>query len=542
MELPLVKLREEAAGNEIKSEDQGQPDMRVTELGEVAADIRQSNAWEMLFRGAKEDKIQLVEDFRVLLKALAVVYPGVKVPLFDSNVAEVATKMFSTLPQMDSRRVYEILGAGMIYGAIHRFQVQSMPEGLSVDFGKVVDESGIKPPAYEGLLKFVPWSFARRVNKMLEVGNRAMVAVDEGFLSKETKWRSNDKETRHRLTREMFEHLKKEVSEEQNPDQHFIVLEPGGGNGEGSVPLAEMIADDEKMAGRVTVLVREYELGMIWEGWTKMFLLNLQREKQGKKPIDIEFIRGSAATPVAVQLGEAKALLDQVAEEWKTWHQTETGGAFRVAPLAAGAPSEIRKLHEDFGILYPEQGEALLRKLNGSRISGGMSFFTAGAMSTELGDNSIAVQIAKQLRDDVEVGGLILWNDFADAPDTKFVDGLTDKTRERVEKMVEIFKAYGKLGFKKGLDRIYKFWGGGLDENNPGHDVRQIWQIKEAMEGMDEAGSETEAGVDLKVFSLLPRFKKGNQWVCSAVPGYFELLVRTRGKAEKRPLDLGVVD
>lgn len=493
----------------IGTEYQGQPDMTVSDLGHVARALLESSAWKKLFEGSSKRITPLVDYFNKLIKLMAQVYPklGVTVPFFDPDIRKVTTKMFTSMPQMDSSEIYDTLGTGGIYGAVHRFQVQSLPEGLKVDFGTIFSNK-YHSHFYEKLLHFVPGKFSNWLREILTVANQTMIEVDEKYLGKETKWRSNDKETRYRLIEEMFNHLKEVVKSEKDNNQRFVVLEPGGGNGEGSVLLAEKIADDPELSGRITILVREYGQGMISEGRTKVFLINSDREKNNKKPIDIEFIKGSAIVPVSSQLAKVK----------KLYHN-----------------NNIQELKEDYSLNSLEMTKELLDKVNGARIVGGMSFFTAGAMSTELGENSIAVKIAQQLREDVEEGGLILWNDFAAAPKTSYINRLSEETKNQVRRMKEIFDEFGKLGFQEELKQIYKFWGGAI-KDNPGHDVRQIWEIMTAMETIDnKEESITETEVNLKPFAILPVYKVGgNKWICYAIPGYFELLVRTKGKGKNK--------
>lgn len=480
-----AELEEIKSSEQISAQFQGQPDLTVAELSQAAAELLNSTAWKKLY----EDSIPSTEGTVMLTSELEQSYKtyeklaqkhGVHIPLFDENIRQVVTTIFTRLPKYDAQSVYSILSAGRAYGLFHRFCTQSFP----TNFEPVLTKQSQKRSFVDSIMStFLPL----RIKKL----KAQLIKIAPDHLSSEVKWRAIDKETRINLANEMFVHVRRYLA--QHPHEKVIVIEPGGGNAELSAILAEQIASSPTTAGRVTILVREYSPEMTLEGQDK--IKALEDQSLGLN-LDIEFLIGSAEIPLATQLDEIKQAIANNDE---------------AALIKKG--------------LTLEKATQLLKKLEGRKVIGGISTYTAGAMSNEDGLDTTTTRIFNNLVDEVDAkDGRVIINDFAAAPPQELVtDPLFSQVdTENVDFLREASKSFEEAGLSHGLATVYGLWGEGV-----GHDTRQIWQTYLRLLKEHPPGLRVEA--NLRPFSIFP-LPFSSRYL--NIPGFIETTILCRGRAK----------
>lgn len=480
-----AELEEIKSSEQISAQFQGQPDLTVAELSQAAAELLNSAAWKKLY----EDSIPSTEGTVMLTSELEQSYKtyeklaqkhGVHIPLFDENIRQVVTTIFTRLPKYDAQSVYSILSAGRAYGLFHRFCTQSFP----TNFEPVLTKQSQKRSFVDSIMStFLPL----RIKKL----KAQLIKIAPDQLSSEVKWRAIDKETRINLANEMFVHVRRYLA--QHPHEKVIVIEPGGGNAELSAILAEQIASSPTTAGRVTILVREYSPEMTQEGQDKIKALEDQNSGLN---LDIEFLIGSAEIPLATQLDEIKQAIANNDE---------------AALIKKG--------------LTLKKATQLLKKLEGRKVIGGISTYTAGAMSNEDGLDTTTTRIFNNLVDEVDAkDGRVIINDFAAAPPQELITDplFSQLDTENVEFLREASKSFEEAGLSHGLATVYGLWGEGV-----GHDTRQIWQTYLRLLKEHPPGLSVEA--NLRPFSLFP-LPFSSRYL--NIPGFIETTIRCRGRAK----------
>jgi len=480
-----AELEELKSAEPISTQFQGQPDLNVAELSQAAAELLSSAAWKKLYENSipsTEGTVVLTNELKQSYKTyekLAQKY-NVSIPLFDENIREVVTTIFTRLPKYDAQSVYSILSAGRAYGLFHRFCTQSFP----TNFEPVLTKQSQNRSFVDSIMStFLPL----RIKKL----KAQLIKIAPNHLSSEVKWRAIDKETRINLANEMFVHVRRYLA--QHPNEKVIIIEPGGGNAELSAILAEQIASSPTTAGKVTVLVREYSAEMAEEGQDK--IKTLEEQNSGLN-LDIEFLIGTAETPLATQLSEIKQAIANNDE---------------AALIKKGSNLE--------------RATQLLKKLEGRKIIGGISTYTAGAMSTEDGLDTVTTRIFNNLVDEVDAkDGRVIINDFAAAPPQELITDplFSHIDKQKVEFLSEASKSFEEAGLSQGLATVYGLWGEGV-----GHDTRQIWQTYLRLLKEHPPGLSVDA--NLRPFSLFP-LPFSSRYL--NIPGFIETTIRCRGRAQ----------
>ncbi len=485
------ELDEIKSAEHISTEFQGQPDLTVSQLSKAALELLNSPAWKKLYEDSipsTQDTSQLTSDLEHSYKSYEKLAKNhnIHIPLFDENIRKVVTTIFTRLPKYDAESVYSILSAGRAYGLFHRFCTQSFP----VNFEPVLSPPSQKRSLADSIMAtFLP----QRIKKL----KTQLIKLDSSTLGPETKWRAIDKETRIVLATEMFTHVRRYLT--AHPDEKVVIIEPGGGNAELSSILAEQIAANPATSGKATILIREYSLEMAQEGQEKISSLSQQKPNLD---LDIEFLIGSAEIPLVDQLREIKRAI---------------------------ANSNSQTL-ANFG-LDINQATKMLANLEGKKVIGGISTYTAGAMSTEDGTDTTATRIFENLAREVDAqDGHIIINDFAATPPQELMTDpiFTRLDKEKIAFLRNIGDSFKEAGLSHGLATVYGLWGEGV-----GHDTRQIWQtylklLKEKARGLT-------LDTNLRPFSLFP-LPFNNRYL--NIPGFIETTVRCRGNAKDSQIEV----
>lgn len=486
-EAVLEKIRQ---AEKISPEFQGQPDLTVEELSQAALELLNCEAWKALY----QDSIPATQEAKELTEELDHFYERhmdmeakhkISLPLLDQNIRQVVTTIFTRLPKYNADSVYNILSASRAYGLFHRFCTQSFPVGMET----ALENNGVRKSISESILTLLLPKRMRGLNAQLE-------KIDSKKLSPETKWRALDKETRIELAQEMFLHVKEYLK--THPDEKVIVIEPGGGNAELSSLLAEQLYSDQDTAGRAQIIVREYSHEMIAEGREKIAQIE---SASGEKSLPIEFIAGTAEIPLVEHLESIKVAVQQ----------------------------EDELLLTRFGLSL-ERAKRLLAFVDGAKVIGGISTYTAGAMSQEEGVNTTTTRIFSTLASEVDQEGLIIINDFAAAPPQELSkdERFSDLNQAKIAQTRKILTSFDQAGLSAGLATVYGLWGKGV-----GHDTRQIWQTYLKLHQDQELSATIDA--KLRPFSLFP-LPLYNRYL--NIPGFLEATIRCRGKAHDSQLKI----
>lgn len=472
------------SGESISPRFQGQPDLTVAELSEAAVELMNSAAWKKLY----EDSIPSTEGTNQVTNELEHSYQtyekltkrhNIHIPLFDEKVREVVTTIFTRLPKYDAQSVYSILSAGRAYGLFHRFCTQSFPTNI---------EPILSPPSQRKSLadSLMATFLPQRVKKL----KAQFIKLKPKELGPEIKWRAIDKETRIILANEMFGHVFNYLAE--HPNEKVVIIEPGGGNAELSTILAKQIASSRVTAGKATILIREYSMEMAEEGMDKIDQL---KQQNPNLDLDIEFLIGSAEIPLKAQLAEIKQAL---------------------------ADSDEQSLSK-FGLDF-KMAQRLLDNLKNKKVIGGISTYTAGAMSTEDGLNTTATRIFDNLAREVDArDGHIIINDFAATPPPELTNSpiFNQLDKQMIKFLREASVSFEEAGLSHGLATVYGLWGEGV-----GHDTRQIWQTYLRL--LKDHSPNLTLEANLRPFSLFP-LPFNNRYL--NIPGFIETTVRCRGRA-----------
>lgn len=480
-----AELDQIKSSEQISPQFQGQPDLTVAELSQAAAELLNSPAWKKLY----EDSIPSTKDSETLTSELEHTYKtyeklaqkhGVSIPLFDENIRRVVATIFTRLPKYDAQSVYSILSAGRAYGLFHRFCTQSFP----VNFEPILTQQSQKRSFVDSIMStFLPY----RIKKL----KAQLIKLSPNQLGPETKWRAIDKETRINLAQEMFTHVRRYL--EKHPQERVIIIEPGGGNAELSVILAEQIANNPITSGKATILVREYSLEMAEEGQEK--ITNIENQNPDLD-LDIEFLIGSADIPLTTQLAEIKQAI------------TENN-----LPVLEEKGLNLSKAHQ------------LLEKLADRKIIGGISTYTAGAMSNEDGIETTATRVFDNLVSEVDANeGFVIINDFAATPPPELESDplFAHINVGEISFLREASQSFEDAGLSHGLATVYGLWGEGS-----GHDTRQIWQTY--LKLYKENSPDLTVKSILRPFSLFP-LPFSNRYL--NIPGFIESTIRCRGRAQ----------
>ena len=282
----------------------------------------------------------------------------------------------------------------------------------------------------------------------------------------------------------MFEFIKEYLLE--HPDEIVTIIEPGAGNGEFTGKLAKLIYQDENTRGRVNLVLKEFSKEMSNEGRVKFEKLREELKVADNEQLRINYIGGSADVPLQDQIDDIKQLL-----------QT----------------NQLELLEKKY-FLNQEQANKLLNEVKATKVIGAVSTYTFGAMG------KIAPQIARQTIQDVIKNGKIVFVDFAERPPDEYVnnDPMTNQARKRLRKLRKIYDTYKSFGFEEGLSINLGFWE---------HDVRQVWDILH--EVISTKKLKSSSNVDLKPFGFIPIKVDKENVKAIALPGYFELFIRTEG-------------
>ncbi len=403
-------------------------------------------------------------------------------PHLSAAVRKISKEIFTKKTEFNGESVYKILGMFDIYGLFHMFCTQMVPVGLNFDFAQV-DEQKTRPVSnvYVNLVKTLsPESISA-----------TLTDVDTEYFGKEQKWISNDKETRNKIANEMFTFVKEHLT--QHPEETITIIEPGAGNGEFTSILAELVFKDPQTRGKVNLVLKEYSEKMISEGRHKFERLEKKLSETHDEPIDlkIHYICGSADIPLQTQLEGIRKLVETREE------------------------AQLQKTYQ----LTFEQAEKLLNEVNGTKVVGAVSTYTFGAMG------EYASGVAKQTMSDVSREGKIVFVDFAERPPNEYIEKepITTEKKERIKKLRRIFDIYGAFGFAQGLAINLGFWE---------HDVLQIWRVYHDIISSKNKPEDTSSEIDLKPFAFLPISTNGRSVTAVALPGYFEMFIRTQGLAD----------
>lgn len=476
----------------ISSEFQGQPDLTVAELSKAASELMQSEAWRILY----EDSIpsingtgELTQDFARFYQIYERIakYQNIDLPLLDENIREVVTTIFTRLPKYNAQSVYSILAASRAYGLFHRFCTQSFPQEL---------ETKIVRPDKKNLAQTIIASFLPHRVKKLQAN---IEKIDSKQLGPEIKWRAIDKETRINLAQEMFDHVKNFLT--KNPDQKVIIVEPGGGNAELSSILAKQLSQDETTKDKAIIIVVEPSEQMVAEGRDKIASLSEKSSTAADGTLPIEFLTSTAETPLTLQLSLIK----------KAIHDHN------------------QSILDRFGLTLA-QAEKLIDFANGALILGGISTYTAGAISQEDGIDTTTCRVFTTLTQEVDSeNGLIIINDFAATPpaDLEQLD-LEKLDPEHLDYLRKVADSFDETGLTAGLATVYGLWGA-----NRGHDTRQIWQT--LLKLYLETKGQVDLEINLRPFSLFP-LPLHHRYL--SIPGFMEATLRLKGTDTSGPLKL----
>ncbi|MDH5533075.1 MAG: hypothetical protein OEX81_01470 [Candidatus Pacebacteria bacterium] len=465
--------------NPLLQEIQGQLDTNIEGLSLSAQALLKSPAWKKLYENAvpvssEVQQLILQLDHYHQIQSHNKKNENIFLPLLDPHIREVVVTIFTRLPVYDASSVYRILSAGRIYGLFHRFCTQSVPLSTKND-------------------QYSPqWSTSMFHSFLPKLGSLQadIVKINPEKLSKETMWRSNDQETRLRLANEMFDHVKQYIID--HPDEKVTIIEPGGGNAELSVILAHQIAKDPQTKGKANIIIREINHDMAEEGKDKIEQIELEENTDEDFRLDIDYIIGSADKPLQDVLLEIKKALEIQDKE---------------------------KLSE-FG-LNIEEAEYLLSEMNDRKVIGGISTYTAGAMSNKNNDRTTATRVFDHLAHDVDAkDGLIIINDFSAVPPDSLLDDkkLTSQQNKQIKYLKKVDKSFQRSGLNKALEVVYGLWGEGV-----GHDTRQIWKV---LASLKRLGLEVSADPQLRDFAILPTFLD-NRYL--KMPGFTETTLRCSG-------------
>lgn len=465
----------------------GQPEMTAIQIGETASRILENQTLRNLFTNATRNTDRrltlLALSLHATLRILSPYYKKEEIffPQQNPAVIELVTKLFTHTFPVDSATLYQLLGEAEMYGAIHRFCTQTVPEGLSYNFAA---ENSVN----NQINKQLPHSLKRIIPKGIQTG---LVEIDSSYFSKEKKWIANDRETRMQLAQEMKAYLVEYLN--NNPDKEVSVIEPGGGNAEFSVILAQLLEEDDITRGKVNIIIKELSSQMVQEGKDKIAQITREKQVQSNTSPDykIHYIGGSAITPLADQINKITQLV---------------------------ASHNEAQLKTEFFISMAE-AEKLLQQCTNTPVVAAISTYTFGAM----GENAVA--IVEQTQRDVIQNGLLLFCDFAERPPHEYSHSpiLAQEERDRLATLVKVYDDYSTLGLKQGLATNYALWR---------HDVMQIWNVYTQLAKQSQktdSNSAASSTIDLKPFAFLPLKKNKEKITTLVIPGYFEMIIRAKG-------------
>lgn len=472
----------------------GQPEMTSTQIEETARAILNNQTFKNLFDNAIPNKnfmlTQLALRLNNLLRIMGPYFKknAIYFPQQNPSVIELVTKLFTHTLTINSQELYQLLGKAEMYGAFHRFCTQSVPEGLKYNFATFT-------PAEKTDNKLLPHVLRRILPKGIRTG---LVEIDSSHFSKEKKWIANDRETRIKLAHEMREYLIEYI--QSHPNQEVSIIEPGGGNAEFSVILAQLLEENEATKRKVNIIIKEFSSQMAQEGKDKIAQITHEKMLQGRPQPNykIHYVGGSAVTPLADQITMISQLV-------KSGDQVQLQNEF---------------------FLTMSEAQKLLLECNNTPVVAAVSTYTFGAMAKH------AVPIVEQTQRDVIKDGLLLFCDFAERPPYEYSHSPLHTPEEQTElaALIKTYDDFSRLGLIHGLATNYKLWE---------HDVMQVWnvytQLAKQSQNIDTT-SHVSSTIDLKPFAFLPLKKRGDKITTLVIPGYFEMIIRAQGTGKSDTL------
>jgi hypothetical protein len=482
------ELSELENGEQIPQEFQGQPDLTIDELSQAAQALLSSPAWEKLYGKesipADPEALMIVQDLEEFFykQENSAKKKGIRTPLLDPYIRQVLTTIFSRLPQYDADSVYKILSASRAYGLFHRFCTQSFP--TSINNNQI-------HPHQRKITRIFKHFFPNKLGNL----QAEVIKIQPDQLGSETLWKANDQETRIRLANEMFVHVQSYLLE--HPDEHIIIVEPGGGNAELSVILAQQLAINPITTGKAKIVVREISQEMAEEGKDKIEQIEINSDLE----LDIDYIIGSADHPLREDLFTIQQAINDNNHE----------------------------ILSQFG-LSMEEALFIIADTDQRKIIGGISTYTAGAMSRAETSETAATRVFTSLTKEVQSeDGLIIINDFSTIPPDEVISSpsLPKEKRETFRQLKKTDRAFQQSGLNKGLAVAYGLWGTGV-----GHDIRQIWKVRKQL---STTGIPVDITTQQRNFALLPT-PLPNRYL--KIPGFIETTLRCSGTAQDSTIHL----
>lgn len=465
-----------------------QQPLTVAQITEAAKELSHSIPFEFFMKNYEitdKRKIKiLVYLLNVFLERLEKQYKikDIHVPFGDKTVREVLSNIFTNTINLDSKSIYKILSTFNAYALFHSFCTQMVPIGLNFDFAKTRTEKPVK--AFKN---------ARKIMRIFgKDKDLPFVSAEKNYFSPEQKWLSNDEETRIKIAEEMFQFIKEYLH--SHSDENVTIIEPGGGNAEFTAILAQKICEDTITRNRVTIIVKEFSKEMIHEGKNKLDRLKKKLANIQGSEIDLGvfFIEGSAETSLNEQLTKIKKLVSLELEN---------------------------ELLNQYSLTLTEAIE-LLKRVIDTKVIGAISTYAFGAM-IDPKNPDLATNIATRTIRDVSSQGKVIFTDFAERPPDQYIlDEQNATIKNEIREKRKIFDLFANFGFAQGLAINLGFWE---------HDVIQIWKILHSLKANFGKQLQVSSEIDLKPFALLPLAATEEIVDSLAIPGYFEMIMRTNG-------------
>lgn len=206
---------------------------------------------------------------------------GLEHPFLHGSERQIAKLWFGSRfdHNIDMEGIYHrVTEKGAGYSEIHKRNTARLPEGFVADWESAVDLGrGMYFPVQD---------------------------IERGLFNVDNEWKSNDRRKREEEAVRIADYVGENSERFGGPEARMVILDIGGGNGEGS----HLIAQQEKLPENAVVVVRELSPGMISEGKAKIKALGLEEkvvfmEGDAQEPLDRdrleELVPGYGSAPVA---------------------------------------------------------------------------------------------------------------------------------------------------------------------------------------------------------------------------------------------------